>query len=152
MSSNKISLQDDRRKLMKEILDLFDPNNQGFINSADTTKILQAMGRKLEEDDEQNFLQAADPENTGKISKDNFLTTVEALFSLSKDETSELIEAFKIFDREGKGLISENEFKHIMLSLGEKISEEELEEMMKKADPEKKGYVNYKQFVKVILS
>ena len=94
MSYNKTSLQDDRRKLMKEILDLFAPNNQGFINSADTTKILQAMGRKLEEDDEQNFLQAGDPENTGKISKDNFLTTVEALFSLSKDETSELIEAF----------------------------------------------------------
>ena len=48
--------------------------------------------------------------------------------------------------------ISENEFKHIMLSLGEKISEEELEEMMKKADPKNQGYVNYKEFAKILLS
>ena len=113
MSSNKISLQDDRRKLMKEILDLFDPNNEGFINSSDTKQILQAMGRTLEEDDEQNFLQAADPENTGKISKDNFLATVEALFSLSKDDVNELLDAFKIFDINNTGKISVKDFKKI---------------------------------------
>ena len=69
MSSNQIYLQDERRKLMKEILDLYDPDNEGYVNSKDTSKILRAMGRTLEEDDEQNFLQAADPEETGKISK-----------------------------------------------------------------------------------
>ena len=68
MSSNQIYLQDERRKLMKEILDLYDPNNEGYVNSKDTSKILKAMGRTLEDDDEQNFLQAADPEETGKIS------------------------------------------------------------------------------------
>ena len=71
MASNQIYLQDERRKLMKEVLDLYDPNNEGYVTSSDTVKILKAMGRTLEEDDEQNFLQAADPEETGKISKDN---------------------------------------------------------------------------------
>ena len=54
MSSNQIFLQDERRKLMKEILDLYDPNNEGFIHSKDTLKILQAMGRTLEEDEANN--------------------------------------------------------------------------------------------------
>ena len=88
MSSNQLSLQDERRKLMKDILDLYDPNNEGFVDSKDTAKILRAMGRTLEEDDEQNFLEAADPEETGKISKDNFLATVEALFSLTKENVN----------------------------------------------------------------
>ena len=148
MSSNKISLQDDRRKLMKEILDLFDPNNQGFINSADTTKILQAMGRKLKED-EQNFSQAADPENTGKISKDNFLTTVEALFSLSKDETSELIEAFKIFDINNTGKISVKDFKKILVKIGQEFSEEEANDVINYINVDKDGNINYADFIQV---
>ena len=57
MSSNQIHLQDERRKLMKEILDLYDPQNEGFVKSEDTPKILQAMGRTLEENEVQNFLE-----------------------------------------------------------------------------------------------
>ena len=97
------------------------------------------------------MLNEVDNNSDKKIEFDEFCKIMNNKLK-QNDAEQELIEAFKIFDREGKGLISENEFKHIMLSLGEKISEEELEEMMKKADPEKKGYVNYKQFVKVILS
>ena len=63
-----------------------------------------------------------------------------------------MIEAFLIFDREGNGLISNNEFKHIMLSLGEKLSEEEIEQMIKIGDPKQEGFINYKQFVEKIIN
>ena len=149
MSSNKISLQDDRRKLMKEILDLFDPNNEGFINSKDTSKILQAMGRTLEEEDEQNFLQAADPENTGKISKDNFLATVEALFSLSKDNVNELMEAFKIFDINNTGKISVKNLKQILVKIGQDLKEEEADDLIKYIDVDKEGNIDYADFIQV---
>ena len=147
MSSNQIFLQDERRKLMKEILDLYDPNNEGFINSNDTSKILQAMGRTLEEDDEQNFLQAADPENTGKISKDNFLATVEALFSLSKDDVNDLIEAFKIFDINDTGKISVKNFKKILVKIGQAFSEEEADDVIKYINVDKEGNIDYADFI-----
>ena len=149
MSSNQISLQDERRKLMKEILDLYDPNNEGFINSSDTSKILQAMGRTLEQDDEQNFLQAADPENTGKISKDNFLATVEALFSLSKDNANELMEAFKIFDINNTGKISVKNLKHILVKIGQGFTEEEANEIIKNINADKEGNIDYADFIEV---
>ena len=147
MSSNQIFLQDERRKLMKEILDLYDPNNEGFIHSKDTSKIVQAMGRTLEEDDEQNFLQAADPENTGKISKDNFLATVEALFSLSKDDVNDLIEAFKIFDINDTGKISVKNFKKILVKIGQAFSEEEADDVIKYINVDKEGNIDYADFI-----
>ena len=147
MSSKQISLQDDRRKLMKEILDLFDPNNEGFINSKDTSKILQAMGRTLEEEDEQNFLQAADPDNTGKITKDNFLATVEALFSLSKDDVNDLLEAFKIFDINNTGKISVKDFKKILVKIGQAFSEEEADDIIKYINVDKEGNIDYADFI-----
>ncbi len=149
MSSNHISLQDERRKLMKEILDLFDPSNEGFINSKDTSKILQAMGRTLEEEDEQNFLQAADPENTGKISKDNFLATVEALFSLSKENVNELMEAFKIFDINNTGKISVKNLKQILVKIGQDLKEEEADDLIKYIDVDKEGNIDYADFIQV---
>ena len=149
MSSNQIFLQDERRKLMKEILDLYDPNNEGFVNSKDTSKILQAMGRTLEEDDEQNFLQAADPENTGKISKDNFLTTVEALYSLSKDNVNELMEAFKMYDINNTGKISAKNLKKILIKIGQGFSEEEADDVIKYINVDKEGNIDYADFIQV---
>ena len=132
MSSNQIYLQDERRKLMKEILDLYDPNNEGYVNSKDTSKILKAMGRTLEDDDEQNFLQAADPEETGKI---------------SKDDANDLMDAFKVFDTNNTGKISAKNLKKILVKIGQDFSEEEADEIIKYINVDKEGNINIADFI-----
>ena len=56
--SNQKDLQEERIKLMKEVLDLYNPNNEGFVKLKNIAKILRVMGRTLENDDEQHFLLA----------------------------------------------------------------------------------------------
>jgi len=63
----------------------------------------------------------------------------------------EMREAFKVFDKDGQGFLSVAELRHIMSNLGEKLSKEELEELIKEADTNKDGLVNYAQFVKLML-
>ena len=142
-------LQEERRKLMREVLDLYDPDNEGFVKSREIAKILRAMGRTLEDDDEQNFLQAADPENTGKISKDDFLETVEAMFSLPKEEVNELLDAFKVFDLKNTGKISVKNFKKVLTDIGKDFSEEEVEDLLKYIDVDRDGNINIKDFIQV---
>jgi len=50
------------------------------------------------------------------------------------DTEEELIEAFKIFDRDGNGFISAAELRHVMTNLGEKLTDEEIDEMIREAD------------------
>ena len=50
------------------------------------------------------------------------------------DTEEELLEAFKIFDRDGNGLISSTKLRHVMTQLGEKLTDDEVEEMIKEAD------------------
>ena len=145
--SNQNDLQEERRKLMKEVLDLYDPDNEGYVKSRDIAKILRAMGRTLEDDDEQNFLQAADPDNSGKISKDNFLATVEAMFSLAKEEVNELLEAFKVFDLKNTGKISVKNFKKVLTDIGQEFSEEEVDDILKYIDRD--GNINIKDFIQI---
>ena len=147
--SNQNDLQEERRKLMKEVLDLYDPDNEGYVKSRDIAKILRAMGRTLEDDDEQNFLQAADPDNSGKISKDNFLATVEAMFSLAKEEVNELLEAFKVFDLKNTGKISVKNFKKVLTDIGQEFSEEEVDDLLKYIDIDRDGNINIKDFIQI---
>ena len=149
MSSNQIHLQDERRKLMKEILDLYDPQNEGFVKSEDTPKILQAMGRTLEENEVQNYLKSADPENTGKISKDNFLTTMETIFSLNNDGVNELLDAFKVFDVNNTGKISVKNFKKVLVDVGKNFTEAEADDIIKYINVDKDGNINIEEFIQV---
>ena len=143
------NFEEERRKLMKEVLDLYDPDNEGYVKSRDIAKILRAMGRTLEDDDEQNFLQAADPENTGKISKDNFLDTVEAMFSLAKEEVNELLDAFKVFDLKNTGKISVKNFRKVLTEIGQDFKDEEVDEIIKYIDVDRDGNINIKDFIQV---
>jgi len=50
------------------------------------------------------------------------------------DSQEEIQEAFKVFDKDGNGYISAAELRHVMTSLGEKLTEEEVDEMIREAD------------------
>lgn len=68
------------------------------------------------------------------------------------DSEEELREAFKVFDKDGNGFISAAELRHVMTNLGEKLTDEEVDEMIREADADGDGQVNYEEFVKMMLA
>ena len=54
-----------------------------------------------------------------------------------------LVLSFRIFDKDDDGFISVDELRHIMQSLGEKLTNDELDEMIAEADSDKDGLINY---------
>ena len=59
------------------------------------------------------------------------------------DTEQELRDAFKVFDKDGNGLISAAELRHVLTNLGEKLTDEEVNEMIREADLDGDGCVNY---------
>ena len=55
----------------------------------------------------------------------------------------EIHEAFRVFDKDGNGYISSAELRHVMTNLGEKLTVEEVDEMIREADIDGDGQVNY---------
>ncbi|CAH9104975.1 unnamed protein product [Cuscuta europaea] len=85
-----------------------------------------------------------------------FLNLIASKFkaaALSKDlhVEEELAEAFKVLDKDQNGYISSTGLRHVMRNLGEKLSEEEVEQMIKEADLDGDGQVNYDDFVKTMM-
>ncbi|CAO2595090.1 Calmodulin-like protein 5 [Lemmus lemmus] len=57
---------------------------------------------------------------------------------------------FSVFDKDGDGHITVDELKQAMTQLGEEISQEELDGMIREADVDKDGKVDYNEFVRVL--
>ncbi len=59
---------------------------------------------------------------------------------ISQDE---IRDAFKVFDSDGNGYISAAELRHVMHNLGEKLKDEEVDEMIREADIDGDGQINF---------
>ena len=55
----------------------------------------------------------------------------------------EIREAFCVFDKDGNGFISVAELQHVMLNLGDRVTCKEIHEMIREADINQDGQVNY---------
>ena len=49
----------------------------------------------------------------------------------------------RVFDKDGDGYITAAELRHVMANLGEKLTDDEVEEMIREADQDGDGKVNY---------
>ncbi|KAI8612208.1 calmodulin [Chytriomyces sp. MP71] len=66
---------------------------------------------------------------------------------LSEQQISEFQEAFQLFDQDGDGQISTTEIGTVIRSLGQNISQKELQELIKEVDASKKGSVDFGEFL-----
>lgn len=60
---------------------------------------------------------------------------------------AELREAFYMYDMNNDGYITKEEFRTTMKSLGENLTEEEVDAMMSQADTNKDGKISMEEFV-----
>ena len=68
------------------------------------------------------------------------------------EQEEEIRQAFEVLDKDGNGFLSEAELRPMMTSFYEKASEKEVNQMIKDADIDGDGQVNYKEFVKIMRS
>ena len=145
MSKNNIQVE--RQKLMNEIFDLYDIDHTGYVDIKDSLKMLAAMGKNLEPEDENDFLMVADPDKRGVISKQHFLKAVEILFTIPDDYLSEIKNAFEFFDKKNNGKISCKDFKKLLVKQTKEYTEKEAEELFKTLDLNSNGEININDFI-----
>ncbi|KAL5722044.1 Calmodulin-3 [Ranunculus cassubicifolius] len=59
---------------------------------------------------------------------------------------------FKVFDKVQNGFISAAKLRHVMTNLGEKLTNDEVDVMIREAAVDGDGQVNYEEFVRMMLA
>nr|XP_019567669.1 PREDICTED: calmodulin-like protein 6 isoform X2 [Rhinolophus sinicus] len=87
------------------------------------------------------------PADKGFFSCDSFLALMAVYWEKSQNQEGELRAAFRVFDKEGKGYIDWDTLKYVLMNAGEPLNEVEAEQMMKEADKDGDGTIDYEEFV-----
>merc|ERR1712182_43992 len=98
-----------------------------------------------------DMINEVDADGNGTIDFTEFLSLMARKMK-DTDTEEELREAFKVFDKDNNGFISAAELRHVMTNLGEKLTDEEVDEMIREADIDGDGQVNYDEFVKMMMA
>ncbi|KAI9916471.1 hypothetical protein PsorP6_017160 [Peronosclerospora sorghi] len=135
----------------KEAFSLFDKDGDGTITTKELGTVMRSLGQNPTEAELQDMINEVDADGNGTIDFPEFLTMMARKMK-DTDSEEEILEAFKVFDKDGNGFISAAELRHIMTNLGEKLTDEEVDEMIREADIDGDGQINYEEFVKMMMS
>ena len=133
----------------KEAFNLFDRNGDGSITTAELGTVMRSLGQNPTEAELADMINTIDTDGNGVIS---FVEFVKLMVSKSRvaDSEEELKEAFRVFDRNGDGCINAAELRHVMTHIGEKLDEDEVDDLIREADIDGEGQIKYGDFVKLM--
>ncbi|XP_032517407.1 calmodulin-like isoform X2 [Danaus plexippus] len=135
----------------KEAFMLFDKDEDGTITMAELGVVMRSLGQRPSETELRDMVKEVDQDGNGTIEFNEFLQMMSKKMR-GADGEDELREAFRVFDKNNDGLISSVELRHVMTNLGERLSEEEVDDMIREADLDGDGMVNYDEFVTILTS
>uniref|UniRef100_A0A673T434 EF-hand domain-containing protein n=1 Tax=Suricata suricatta TaxID=37032 RepID=A0A673T434_SURSU len=123
----------------KEAFSLFDKDGDGTITTKELGTVRRSQGQNPIEATLQDMINEGDADRNGTIDFPEFLTMMARKMK-DTDSEEEISEAFQVFDKDGNGYISAAEL------------HEEVDEMIREADINGDGQVNYEEFVQMITA
>mmetsp|Transcript_32035 Transcript_32035/g.51456 ORF Transcript_32035/g.51456 Transcript_32035/m.51456 type:complete len:159 (+) Transcript_32035:27-503(+) len=146
-----LKLTEEQQAEFRQAFDLFDLNKNGKITHKELKKIMQGLGQNPTEVEIDELIKEIDADGDGQIDFDEFLAMLTRKANTNQIE-DDIEKAFKVFDKGNRGKIGPNELREIMLGLGEDLSDEQLNIMIKEIDSDGDGYVTLEDFKTVMLS
>ena len=128
----------------KNIFKSNDINNKGCILSNKLVFILRNLGAYVPPEDLEEFIG-----NKKEIKFDKFIAFFAEYYT-KKIEKDQIIDGLSFLDKNKNGLINANELKHALQFIGEKLTDDEANDLLKNYT-DKYGMINYRKFAEEIF-
>ncbi|XP_006662709.1 putative calmodulin-like protein 2 isoform X2 [Oryza brachyantha] len=135
----------------REAFSLFDKDGDGTITSKELGTVMGSLGQQPTEAELQEMVAEVDADGSGSIDFDEFLSLLARKLRDTEAE-DDIRDAFRVFDKDQNGFITADELRHVMTNLGDRISDDELAEMLHEADGDGDGQIDYNEFVKLMMA
>ncbi|KAH3848234.1 uncharacterized protein LOC127873883 [Dreissena polymorpha] len=155
-------LSDSKVKEYKRVFDVH-KSEVGNVEYRYLEKMLNELHLHADEEEMESIYEHLDIYCNGSVSFPHFLSLMANKFDqpaldnrarkkqeIADDLLEEMKEAFKVFDSDGNGFISQAELKHTLINMGEVITDDEIEEMMMEADTDGDGQVSFSEFCRLM--
>ena len=135
---------------IKEAFDLFDTDHSGEIDTGELKQALSNLGIDAKNQTLQNMINDIDKNASGTIDFDEFIEMMTAKMS-DKDTREDLKKVFDLFiGDDSSTMIELKHLKRVAKELNENMSDDELQEMINRADLDKDGKVSFEEFYTIM--
>jgi len=145
-------LDEEQMAMLRKCFAMFDSGKTGCIEKEKIRTILNTIGAQYDSDELEALLEENDAEATGKLNFDSFVKVV-AHFLEEQDEEAmqkELKEAFRLYDKEGMGFIPTSCLKEILGALDDKLTSDDLDNIITEIDADGSGTVDFDEFMEMM--
>ncbi|CAN0065074.1 unnamed protein product [Discosporangium mesarthrocarpum] len=142
---------DDEVEDLRESFRNFDKDNSGEIDADELRTVMTSLGYNPTKQQLEDMMAKVDLDGNGRISFPEFVTMMRKC-KVDTDFDRQIREAFKFFDKDKSGAIDCKELGDIMRQLGAKLTDQEIELLVKEADVDGDGQVDINEFLKIMYS
>jgi calmodulin len=166
--ANTEEFEDKYVEELREAFALFDKDNDGCITSKELHTVMHGLRLQITEQEIADIINNVDVDGSGTVDFNEFLRMMSRSHchvsrtgsgnkaadhaQRSAEEVEEMRQAFRVFDIDGNGLIDAHELKLTMLTLGENLSDRDVKQMIKLADRNGDGKIDYEEFIAMMYN
>lgn len=147
-----VKLTSEKLAELKEAFMLFDYMKTGRIYSEDVGAVIRSVGLKPS----QAQIKAIQKDLEAGDRTVDLQTLVKYISQVvdnpPNEKPSDIYDAFEIYDKTGSGYVSESEMLHVLTSIGEKLTDDEVRDLFRMTGCVEGGRVNYRKFADKVLS
>eukprot|EP01064_Diplonema_japonicum_P006897 TRINITY_DN14715_c0_g1_i4.p1 TRINITY_DN14715_c0_g1~~TRINITY_DN14715_c0_g1_i4.p1 ORF type:complete len:604 (+),score=78.12 TRINITY_DN14715_c0_g1_i4:64-1875(+) len=133
-----------------QIFQQFDADGNGHIDEHELHSIMLRLGRDLEEGEAKKLIEMVDTDGSGVIYFDEFMRMLEMQIDEQKKRIFNKDVFRSVFNKSGSGLMTRDELRTGMLSLGFRMEDDEIDEMIAVADRTGKGMLSFEDFNRML--
>ena len=146
--TKRLDIPEDKIAEYKEAFDMFDKDGSGTISVTEIVKIMKNFGYPIKKSEAQQMIADIDDNGDGELDFEEFVTIMEKQKNYVDETDEELVlRAFKSFDHDHDGKITNYEFKYILTQMGNKFSEDELNQLFETCNLDINGTLTYQDFI-----
>merc|ERR1712149_61771 len=147
----EIGLETDQITVLKNCFDGF-ADEDGAIPAENVGNILSMMGLKVKPNALREIIEEIDEDGSGLLEFGEFCQ-LAAKFLVEEDEEAlkkELKEAFRIYDKDCMGFISTDTLKEILRELDNKLTEDDINNIIEEVDEDGSGPLDFDEFMEMM--
>ena len=120
---------------------MFDADQSGALDLEEIATLMRAMGTDLKEEELQKLIDEVDADDSGQIEWNEFITLMLRAPKAAGNQEEKLRETLNFFDKDGSGKIEVAEWKHVMTTLGERLTDQDVDEMLAHFEIDEDGMI-----------